>query len=328
MSTLFFIRCFFFIISGLVGYYVGTLMQVPLLGAEIGCVSGLMLIFLETRLQRVSVRGLPSMVFGLLLGLFMAKLMADILNLLPLGDFIQSVTRVVLTVVFSYLGSVMAIRGKDEFNIIIPYVRFKRMRTNEGIILVDTSAIIDGRIPSVYKTNFMAGRLVVPRFVLQELQKLADSKDEIKRQRGNRGIEYLREMQKDPSMDVRIQEEEIEPGEAVDSKLVEFAKIMDARVCTTDYNLSRVAMLQGVETLNVNELVHALKPTVFFGQEFETQLVKEGKESGQALGYFEDGTMIVVSGAKKFIGQSKMVRVSSVLQTQSGKIVFADIINQ
>ena len=201
--TLLFIRIFFLITSATVGCFIGSISLHPILGALVGAGVGVFLILLEASMRRVSVRGLSSMVFGLLLGVFMAKLIADIISLLPLSDFIQSIFRVVLTLTFSYLGAVMAIRGKDEFNIIIPYVRFKRQDIDDKITLLDTSAIIDGRITDIYKTNFFVGHIVVPRFVLQELQKIADSQDSVKRQRGRRGMEILRNMQKDSSMAYR-----------------------------------------------------------------------------------------------------------------------------
>jgi len=321
--TLSFIRAFFLIVSGVLGYYVGSLLFEPMVGTEIGLLSALLLIFLESRLRRVSVRGLSSMVFGLLLGLFMAKLLSDVIGLLNLGDFLNSVIRVILTVVFSYLGAVMALRGKDEFNIIIPYVRFRRQDVKEGIILLDTSAIIDGRIADIYKLNFLIGRLVVPRFVLQEMQRLADSSDDIKRQRGRRGLELLRLMQEDPKVDVHIHEDEMIDEQDVDAKLVSLAKIMDARVCTTDFNLSQSASLRDIEILNVNELANAVKSVIFIGEELKIKLVKEGKEPTQAVGYLEDGTMVVVSDGRKNIGQLVKTTVTSVLQTQSGKMIFA-----
>ena len=197
--TLLFIRIFFFILSGIIGYQVGVINQHPLIGVIVGLLGGLLLITVEATLKQVSVRGLSSMVFGLLLGIFMANLVSDILYLLPLGDVLKPILRVVLTLAFSYLGAVMALRGKDEFNLIIPYVRFKRQELKDGVVLLDTSAIIDGRISDIFKTGFLGGRLVVPRFVLHELQRLADSEDEIKRQRGRRGMEILKNMQKDPS---------------------------------------------------------------------------------------------------------------------------------
>lgn len=321
--TLSFIRVFFLMISGIVGYYIGMLLFEPLLGAEIGLLSALLLIFLETRLRRVSVRGLSSMVFGLLLGVFMAKLLADVIEMSQPGPFIMSVTRIVLTVMFSYLGAVMALRGKDEFNIIIPYVRFRRQDVKEGIILLDTSAIIDGRIADIYKLNFLIGRLVVPRFVLQEMQRLADSSDDIKRQRGRRGLELLRLMQNDPKVDVHIHEDDMVDEQDVDAKLVSLAKVMDARVCTTDFNLSQSASLRDIEILNVNELANAVKSVIFIGEELKIKLVKEGKEPTQAVGYLDDGTMVVVSDGRRLIGQLVKTTVTSVLQTQSGKMIFA-----
>ncbi|MCA9407052.1 MAG: TRAM domain-containing protein [Candidatus Omnitrophica bacterium] len=323
--TLLFIRLFFLIISAIVGHYIGTILSHPLLGIEIGLLCGLLLIFIEQRLKRVSVRGLSSMVFGLLLGVFMAKLITDILSLLPLGVFVQSVYKVVLTLMFSYLGTVMALRGKDEFNIIIPYVRFRRQDIKDGVILLDTSSIIDGRIIDIYKVNFLAGRLVVPRFVLHELQTISDSADDVKRYRGRRGMELLRIMQNDPKIDIHIHEDDMPLDQSVDTKLVELAKIMDARICTTDFNLARVASLQGILTLNVHELINAVKTVVFPGEELEVKLTKEGKEPSQAVGYLDDGTMIVVSGARQYIGQMINVKVTSVLQTQSGKMIFAGL---
>ncbi|MGE0268014.1 MAG: PIN/TRAM domain-containing protein [Candidatus Omnitrophota bacterium] len=321
--TLSFIRLFFLIMSGVVGYYVGSLLQAPMPGTGIGLFSGLLLILLESSMRRVSVRGLSSMVFGLLLGFFMAKLLSDILSLIPLGEFVHSVSRVVLTLVFSYLGAVMALRGKDEFNIIIPYVKFRRQDVKDGVVLLDTSAIIDGRITDIYKTNFLVGRLVVPRFVLQELQVLADSGDDIKRERGRRGLELLRLMQEDAKMDIHIHEDDLPTGEPVDSRLIRLAKMMDARICTTDFNLGRTAALQGIDILNVNELVQAVKSVLFTGDKIDVKLIKEGKESHQAVGYMDDGTMIVVSEARESIGREVKVHVTSVLQTQSGKMIFA-----
>ncbi len=326
--TLLFIRLLFLLMSGIVGYQIGSMVDQTLWGVAAGMASALLLIVVEVSLRRVSVRGLSSMVFGLLLGLFMAKLISDILALLPLGDFVQSILRVIFTLVFSYLGAVMALRGKDEFNVIIPYVRFRRQDIKEGVILLDTSAIIDGRVADVYKTKFLSGRLVVPRFVLNELQKIADSEDSIKRQRGRRGIEILRSMQKDSAMDVRIQEEDMVGEQDVDTKLIRLAKIMEARICTTDFNLNRIATIQGVDILNINELVNAIKAVVFPGEILEVRLVKEGKEPDQGVSYMDDGTMVVVSEARRLIGQKVKVSVSSVLQTQAGRMIFAKIIRE
>ena len=326
--TLLFIRIFFLLISAIVGYQIGTINQAPVAGIVISVVGGIVLIFIEANLKQVSVRGLSSMVFGLLLGIFMANLVSDIISLLPLDEVLKPIIRVVLTLIFSYLGAVMAMRGKDEFNLIIPYVRFKRQDLKDGVILLDTSAIIDGRVSDIFKVGFLAGRLVVPRFILQELQRLGDSEDDTKRQRGRRGMEILKTMQKDPAADVRIHEDDLTGSESVDLKLVKLSKMMDARICTTDFNLSRTASIQGIEMLNINDLVNAVKPVVFTGEELEIKLLKEGKEANQAIGYLEDGTMVVVSDGRRALGTTAKVYVTSALQTQAGRMIFAKMERQ
>jgi len=323
--TLIFIRAFFLIISSIVGYQIGATGQSPVLGAILGCACGFILIFLEANMRRVSLRGLSSMVFGLILGIIMAKLITDILSLLPLGAYFHSILKVVLTLVFSYLGALMALRGKDEFNIIIPYVRFRRQDAQEDFVILDTSAIIDGRVLDICKTRFFEAKMIVPRFILQELQRIADSEDSLKRQRGRRGMEIVRSMQKDPGLDIRIHEDDIPGTMDVDSKLIRLAKVLEAKICTTDYNLNRVAGIQGIKVLNVNELANAVKSVVFPGEVMEIKLIKEGKESDQAVGYMEDGTMIVVAESRKLIGQKVKAEVTSVLQTQAGKMIFAKL---
>lgn len=324
--TLTFIRVFFVLISGVVGFQVASIVSYDsTIGFIAGMAGSILLIALEMTLKQVSVRGLSSMVFGLILGIGMAKLIADILSLLPIDEVLKPVMRVTLTLVFAYLGAVMALRGKDEFNLIIPYVRFKRQDLKEGVVLVDTSAIIDGRIADIFKTGFLDGRLVVPRFVLHEMQALADSADDTKRQRGRRGLELLKSMQKDTAADIRIHEDDLTGSDPVDLKLVKLSRLMEARICTTDFNLSRMASIQGIEVLNIHDLVNAVKPMVFAGEELEVRLLKEGKDSTQAVGYLEDGTMVVVTDARKLIGQNVKVSITSALQTQAGRMIFAKL---
>jgi len=327
--TLHVIRIFFIFVSIIVGFQIGGIKDYPLQGAGIGMAAMLILIALESRIRQVSVRGLSSLVFGLIFGLIMAKVMGDIITLLPLEPVVVYITRVVLTVFFCYIGSVMALRGRDEFNIIIPYVKFKRQDQREDRILLDTSAIIDGRIVDIYKAKFLESRLIVPRFVLAELQQVADSSDPIKRQRGRRGLEMLQTLQKESGLDLKIHEEDIssKPGDT-DTKLVNLAKVLEAKVATTDFNLNRVAGLQGVTVLNVNELANALKPIVFPGESMQVRLIKEGKEYNQAIGYLDDGTMIVVEDAKRLVGQMVKVNVTSVLQTQAGRMIFTKLENK
>jgi uncharacterized protein YacL len=321
--TLLFIRLFFAILSAIVGFLIGSIYGRDTLGILLGLLGAGFFILLEMGMKQVSVRGLSSVVFGLLFGVIMAKMVADILSLLPYGVSFHSSLRVVLTLFFAYLGAVIALRGKDEFNLIIPYVRFRRTDLKEGIVILDTSAIIDGRVVDIYRTHFLAGRLVVPRFVLHELQRLADSEDDLKRQRGRRGMEILRGMQKDAAVDVHIHEDDVVTEREVDLKLIKLAKILEGRLCTTDFNLGRIATIQGVEVLNLNDLINSVKPVIFAGEELQVQIVKEGKEDGQGVAYLEDGTMVVVTDGRRHLGQRVKVLVTSVLQTQAGRMVFA-----
>jgi uncharacterized protein YacL len=252
----------------------------------------------------------------------MSKLVSDAFSLAPLPYETLNVIKVTLTLVFCYLGMSISLRGKDEFNIIIPYIRLRRQDQAEEIVLLDTSVIIDGRIQDILKTRFVEGKMVIPRFVLKELQQIADSTDPIKRQRGLRGLEILHVIQKDSASSISFNEEEFPEVPDVDSKLVKLAKLLESKILTVDYNLNRVATLQGVKVLNINELANALKPVVFPGERMQIKLLKEGKEYNQAVGYLEDGTMVVIEDGRKFIGQELRVIVTSVLQTPAGRIIF------
>jgi len=323
--TLFIVRAFFLILSAVVGQQIGDINGNALIGAIGGVGFGLLLIVLEGSMYRVSLRGLSSMVFGLILGMVIAKLITDILALLPLDVYSISVSRVILTIVFCYLGVTMALRGKDDFNLIIPYVRFRKESFYENVVILDTSAIIDGRVVDICKTDFFQARLVVPRFILKELQHLADSKDGLKRERGRRGMEILSSMQKDPAIDIKVHEDDIPDVVEVDDKLLHLAKRIEAKICTTDFNLNRNAGIQGIKILNVNELANAVKPVVFPGDPLIVKLVKEGTESNQAVGYMDDGTMIVVADARSKIGEEIKAEVTSALQTQAGRMIFAKL---
>jgi uncharacterized protein YacL len=296
-----------------------------LLGLAIGGIAAIAMILLEMGLRKVSVSGLSSAVFGLILGLIMAKLVGDAFSLASIDANVLSRIRVGLTLIFCYLGMVMALRGKDEFNIIIPYVRLRRQDQSQDVILLDTSVIIDGRIVDICKTRFLGGKVVIPKFVLRELQQIADSTDPIKRQRGRRGLEILNTIQNEPGMDITIHEQDFPETSEVDAKLVLLAKLLEAKILTVDFNLNRVASIQGIRVLNINELANALKPVVFPGEEMHIKLIKEGKEHNQAIGYLDDGTMVVVEDARRLIGQDVKVAVTSVLQTQAGRMIFTKI---
>ncbi len=260
---LFFLRILFIVTSALIGYQIG---QESVVGALVGGVVSLGIVILELSMRSVSVRGLSSAVFGLILGLIMAKLVGDAFNLMPVPRDGLPLSKVILTLVFCYLGMVIGLRGKDEFSIIIPYVRLRRQDQNEEVTVLDTSVIIDGRITDILKTKFLEGKIVIPKFVLKELQQIADSTDPIKRQRGRRGLEILNAIQKEPGINLNLNDEDIPEIREVDAKLVKLAQMLEAKIMTVDFNLNHVASLQGVKVLNINELANALKPVVFPGE--------------------------------------------------------------
>ncbi len=320
--NLLFVRILFLVASIIIGSQTFAPWDMEIWGAMLGALAALIIIMMEIGIRKVSVKGLSSAVFGLILGLIMSKLVGDAFSLAPISAGTLSTTRVYLTLIFCYLGMVIGLRGKDEFNVIIPYVRLRRHDQSEEKVVLDTSVIIDGRIVDICKTKFLDGKIVIPRFVLKELQQIADSTDPIKRQRGRRGLEILHTLQKEMSQDIALNEEDFPEINEVDAKLVKLAKLLEGKILTVDFNLNRVASLQGIKVLNINELVNALKPVVFPGEQMQVKLIKEGKEHSQAIGYLDDGTMVVVEDARKFIGQEVDVVVTSVLQTQAGKMIF------
>ncbi len=331
--TLILIRIFFIVLCSIFGFQIGDLLKglgkfAPLTGIGLGTLLALVIIFMEISLKKVSVRGLSAMVFGLIFGILFARIIMWGLAFLPMGVEFQSTLQVLLTLIFCYLGMIMAMRGRDEFNIIIPYVKLKREDQKEEIILLDTSVIIDGRIADICHTKFIEGKLVIPRFVLKELQQIADSPDPIKRNRGRRGLDMLNKIRKLSYMDVKIHEEDFSELQDVDSKLIKLSKILGAKIFTNDYNLNKIAELQGVSILNINELANALKPVVLPGELMEVKLIKEGKEYNQAVAYLDDGTMVVVDNARHIIGQTVKVIVTSVLQTAAGRMIFTRLESQ
>ncbi len=322
-----FVRIGFIIISAILGSqaWSATTVVPVWLRLLVGAGAGAVLVLIEAvihRFSRVSVRGFSAAVFGLLFGILMAKLVADAVALMPLDPWTLSITRVLLTWAFCYLGMTIALRGRDEFRVIIPYVRLARQDRGEEFYLVDTSSIIDGRLVDLCKTRFVEGRLVIPRFVLKELQMVADSADPIKRSRGRRGLETLNQLRQISTIDVRIHEEDVPEIAETDEKLVKLAQILGTKIVTNDYNLNKVAEFQGVGVLNINALAQALRPVVLPGETIDVRPIKEGKEHNQAVAYLEDGTMVVVENGRAFIGQTLRGLVTSVLQTSAGRLVF------
>lgn len=326
--TVIFLRIFFIILSSVVGYYIGMLLGgfhvvSGFVGAGLGFIGSGAIIILELGMRRFSIRNLSAAVFGLVFGFFMAWIITGVLKVIPMSIELFSSLQIILILVFCYLGMIIAMRGKDEFNLIIPYVKFVRQDKKDDIVLLDTSVIIDGRIADIFQTRFVEGRIVIPRFVLKELQQIADSQDVLKRNRGRRGLDILNKIQKNSALDVRIQEDDFADIREVDTKLVKLAKVLGAKVLTNDFNLNKIAELQGVTVLNVNDLANALRAVVLPGETMEVRIAKEGKEYNQGVAYLDDGTMIVVDSSKHLIGQAVKVVVTSVLQTSAGRMIFA-----
>lgn len=328
MAGLIFLRILFVLIFTGIGYSLGG--KVPLLFAGFGFIGGIILVSFETLTRRASLKGLSSAVFGIILGLIIAGIFGATLDQFHFPgevsyDLIHNI-KLIVTFIFVYLGLTLGIKGKDEFNLVIPYVKFKRQSQREEEIVVDTSSIIDGRILDIVKTGFIEAKFIVPRFVLNELQALADSTDHMKRQKGKRGIEILHSLKKESNIEVHISDQNVESVKSVDEKIIKLAQTIDAEVLTTDYNLNRIAQLQGVKVLNINDLANALKPTFIAGQRFSLKLIKEGKEHNQAVGYLEDGTMVVVENSRRLVGKTVSIEVTSILQSSSGRIVFTKLV--
>ena len=328
--TILFIRIFFVFLSIITGFFIANSFVNPsikfgAIGGLIGLASSVVLILFERGMRKVSTRNLSAAVFGLIFGLFMSWVLTIAIKLVPMEPAIFSSIQIVLTLIFCYLGMVIAIRGKDEFNLVIPYVKFTRQDQRDEMLLLDTSVIIDGRIADIITTKFIEGKIVIPRFVLKELQQIADSQDPLKRKRGRRGLDILNKIQKDPNVDVKIEEEDFADINEVDAKLVRLAKVIGAKIFTNDYNLNKVAQLQGIAVLNINDLSNALKPVVLPGETMEIRVIKEGKEPNQGIAYLDDGTMIVVDNTRHLIGHTVKVMVTSVLQTSAGRMIFAKL---
>jgi len=308
----------------------------------LGALAGLILTpFFTTRpvrairslLTRVSAQTLSSALTGLIAGLLIAALLSFPLSMLPepFGDVMPSVG----VIVFTYLGvAVFVMRQNDIFAVLgsfgkgggtshsvdgTPNPNWAEGRT----ILLDTSVIIDGRIADIARTGFLPGSLLIPRFVLTELQYIADSSDSLRRQRGRRGLEVLSQLQKEPTIPVRLTDIDVEGGREVDEKLVILARQMRCPILTNDYNLNRVAELQGVTVLNINELANAVKSVLLPGETMSVRVIQEGKEANQGVAYMDDGTMVVIENGHNYINQEILVSVTKVLQTAAGRMIFA-----
>jgi uncharacterized protein YacL len=336
------LRFFGMIAGGIVGWQLGVWLSMPQrspdlllmvflasIGAALGLLLAPFLTLYPIQWVRRQIDALPALDLvaaglGLMVGLLIAALLALPLSLLP-APFSQFLP-IMAAAIFGYLGIAVLVAHKRDIVDL-----FRRGPTavpepaSTRALLLDTSAIIDGRIADISQTGFLSGELLVPRFVLEELQYIADSADVLRRNRGRRGLEMLNRLQKEATIPVRVLESEAADGQAVDAGLIRLAREHHYAIITNDYNLNRVAELQGVPVLNVNELANAVRPVVLPGEELVVRLVQEGKEAGQGVAFLDDGTMVVVDQGRKALGMERRVVVTRVLQTVAGRMIFASL---
>lgn len=297
-------------------------MRASAIGLAIGC----LVVLVDLLLKGFSLRGLSAVTFGLAVGTVIA-FMIHISPLLQDGDpQVIFLVRLGLFLICPYLATVIALRGKDEFNLVIPYVRFVPHDVEVPVIVVDVRALIDGRIARVCKTGFLGSAVVVPRFVIKELQAMADSMDAHLQARGRRGLDTLGELHKIKNLDLRIHESELAKKADFDAKLVFLAQSMRAKLLTANYSLTKQAEFNGVVCLSMADLGKSLRPELVAGEVIDVELVKPGKEEGQALGYLDAHAMVVVNHGRAYIGQVVTVQVISVLPSSAGKMVFAQLV--
>lgn len=301
---------------------------------------GGLVIAADIAIRNKQITTISALYFGLLLGLLFGSLLSAAIEPF-VRDWIgkplvgekdpYAAIQLLITVGCCYFAVSTLLQTKDEFRFIIPYVEFSKQVKGQKPMALDTSVIIDGRIADICDTRIIDSKLIVPRFVLQELQSIADSSDKLKRNRGRRGLDILKRLQNNPKVELQMHEAnlpELRDVNRVDERLVVFAKVLSARVMTNDFNLNKIAQLQGVEVINLNEVSNALKTVALPGEGMGVKLVKPGDQLGQGVGYLDDGTMVVVEGGRQYIGQEVLITVTSVLQTPAGRMIFGRIDNR
>jgi uncharacterized protein YacL len=304
----------------------------------VGILVAAAILALQAGAERFSLKAFSVVMIGLLIGVIMSLLVKAILRGLPwttFGDTPEEAEQVAVRfvtwawgislILFTYLGVVMANRGASQLTMFSPEDHSSVGHASANKIIVDTSVIIDGRLADIAATGFVDGQLIIPRFVLKELQTIADSSDHLKRARGRRGLDMLNRIQKDPNVHVVISEEDFPKTREVDAKLVKLAKQLGGKIFTNDYNLNKLSEFQQVPVLNINDLASALKPVILPGEVMTVRIVREGKEASQGVAYLDDGTMVVVNNGRDKIGQKLDVSVTSVLQKPAGRMIFGDV---
>ncbi|NOZ69545.1 MAG: PIN domain-containing protein [Deferribacteres bacterium] len=317
-------RIIFFMVFVAGGYAVGLREGAAYLGIVWGAAVGVIALILEYILTMVGFGTVVGGLIGLSAGLLFAKLIY-----LPLKTIFTNMEGtyigVIFNALFGYSGLLLGLRAGKDFTLRNIVKIFKSRVEEEYTKIIDTSVIIDGRIVDVCEAGFIEGTFIIPQFILQELQHIADSSDPLRRARGRRGLDILHKIQKMSNITVKIIDEDFPKIKEVDAKLVALARLLGAKIITNDFNLNKVAELQGVTVLNLNELANALKPVVLPGEKMNIFIAKEGKESNQGVGYLDDGTMVVVDHARRSINQQVDVIVTSVLQTTAGRMIFAKL---
>ncbi len=313
------------------GYFIAQRdhsLVVSLIGLVSGILIALFVIQIEQVIRKLSLRVIFGGVIGTITGLLIAFLFAYGLKFIPGLEDQKLVpweyAYILLTFVLGYLGLVLGSKKSEEVNL-TGFTLTKGEKGSFDFRIIDTSVIIDGRIADICDTGFLEGRLIVPRFVLDELQQIADSSNSMKRSRGRRGLDILNRMQKSDGISIDIVDTDFPKINSVDAKLVALAKKTNGKIFTNDYNLNKVAELQGIKILNVNELANALKPLVLPGEAMAVRIIKEGKETGQGVAYLDDGTMVIVDNGGKHISKNAQVVVTSVLQTPAGRMIFSNM---
>jgi uncharacterized protein YacL len=326
------LRLLLVIVCSVSGYLLAT--QLPALislgpwikwvGALTGLIFALFALSVEKLIRKVPLKVIFGSTLGLFLGLVIAQLLGYAFSGLQ-NSAIRISISVILSCIFGYIGLVLGGKKVEEFKWPSWPLLSKGAAKKTSEKVLDTSVIIDGRIADVCETGFVEGPLIVPQFILQELQHIADSADNLKRARGRRGLDILNRMQKENKVEVKIVDQDFPKLQEVDAKLIALAREMHAKIITNDFNLNKVAQLQGVPVLNINQLANALKPMVLPGEVLHLQIMREGKEHGQGVAYLDDGTMVVVENASKYLGQEVEAAVTSILQTTAGRMIFTTL---
>jgi uncharacterized protein YacL len=323
-------KVIFFLACSLSGYcivYYNSSDSLLIIKSIAGLISGLIIaliiVKIEKNVRKYSLKVILGGVAGIVLGLFIAFMFGFGLNFISkINDNQQALPWIYLfiTIIFSYLGLTIGANKVEE----ISFAGIDSPKKSDHRIL-DTSVIIEGRIADICDSGFIEGELIVPRFVLNELQLVADSSDSMKRLRGRRGLDVLNHLQKSLNVNIEVIDQDFPKIKGVDGKLVALAKQLNAKLITNDYNLNKVAELQGIRVLNINELANAMKPVVLPGEQMTVKIVREGKEAGQGVAYLDDGTMIIVENAHRLVNINVHVVVTSVLQTTAGRMIFSEL---